>query len=1782
MTDQNWTHTDSDRNDPENVSSRDDKRAAERGRNRVAAAALAAAGAALLAGGANAQGAGAPEGFQAASDIANVSSIHVQADGSVQLVMADGQTIVIAASDVVVQDGIVYLSAGSLDAALEAAVPAAGGGGAVLGGLGALVIGGGLAAGGGGGGSSTPAPAPTPNLNPPVFTSATSASVDENSTGTVYTATATDADGNTVTYSIVGGADSADFSINATTGALSFVGTPDFENPDDSNTDNAYEVTIRASDGVNTTTQTVTITVDDVDEAPVFSSGATASVAENQTAAYTAAAADDEGTVLTYSLSGTDAALFSIDAGTGVVTFNAAPDYENPGDAGGDNVYDIVVSASDGANTTDQAVAITVTDQNDNSPVFTSASSFTVAENETSAFTAVATDADAGTTLTYSIAGGADAADFSINASTGAVTFVGPPDFENPADADTDNDYEVIIRASDGTNTTDQTVTVTVEDVDGAPVFSSGATASVAENQTAAYTAAAADDEGTVLTYSLSGADAALFSIDAGTGVVTFNAAPDYENPADAGGDNVYDIVVSASDGTNSTDQAVAITVTDLNDNLPVFTSASSFTVAENQTSAFTAVATDADAGTTITYSLSGADAAAFKIDAATGVVTFVTAPDYEAPGGQSFDIVVTASDGVNSTDQPVTISVTDVNEAPVFTSGSTASVAENQTAAYTAAASDPDLTSPTYSISGGADAALFNIDAATGVVTFKTAPDFENPADAGGNNVYDIVVRASDGTNNVDQSVAITVTNLNDNSPVFTSGTTASVVEGTTIAYDADATDADVADTIAYSLSGTDAALFNIDSSTGVVTFKVAPDFEAPADAGGDNVYDFTVTASDGTNSTDRSVAVTVTDGNENAPVFTSSATASVAENGTAAYTAAATDIDLDPITYSIAGGSDAALFTINASTGEVTFVTAPDHEAPTDAGGDNVYDIIVRASDGANNTDQSVAITVTDLNDNAPAFTSGATASVAENQTAAYTANATDADATSTVSYSLSGADSGLFSVNAATGVVTFVAAPDFEAPGDAGGDNVYDFVVTASDGTNTTDQAVAVTVTDVSETNDLPADVTTPATLALGDTYSNELEVVGDRDWIAVELVAGQRYAISLDGSGASPLSDPLVRLYDAAGNLVAENDDGGPGLNSLLTYTVATTGTYYVEAAAWDDTVAGTYTVGLETAAPLEEYTNDQIAEFLRSGYWVGNGSQPRQWSATDGGTITVTLGGLTADGQALARAALTLWSDLTGITFSEVGIGGQMVFDDDEEGAFATTVTSGGIIQSAEVNVSTDWLATYGTNINGYAFQTYVHEIGHALGLGHAGPYNGSADYAVDAGYLNDSWQATVMSYFSQTENTYVDASFAFVVSPQMADILAIQNMYGLAADIRSGDTVYGFNSTAGNAIYDATSFTTITSYTIVDTGGTDTMDYSGSAADQTLDLRAESYSSLQGGRGNVGIARGTVIENAIGGTGDDILIGNAADNTLTGNDGADRFYASGGSDVYDGGAGTDTVYFTGLQAEYSVSTNGSGNTVITDLRAGSPDGVTELIGIETIVYGTATPSALLIPVGKLGDAVPVQDGLSGPDWVGFLNAGIGVEGNFRGFVPAADWGMENLPVFVEQGALPAAVMRTFDPATMGVSVAVIGLADDGGKGSEIPVMEALEASEKPGAHHDVMPDLSPEELAQVQLIDGQAGGFGVLITDATNAELTLDAPQDGGVFTDLLDFRLPEVSWGANGMLVLSDDQGAAASGIGQAALSVPSDLPGLVDDALPFDAQVDDIQLLDSIEGWA
>ena len=214
------------------------------------------------------------------------------------------------------------------------------------------------------------------------------------------------------------------------------------------------------------------------------------------------------------------------------------------------------------------------------------------------------------------------------------------------------------------------------------------------------------------------------------------------------------------------------------------------------------------------------------------------------------------------------------VKLTPVFTSSGRASVAENTGAGsrvYTAMARDADGDALTYSLSG-TDAGLFTINRNSGRVRIMAVPDFEAPADEDGDNVYQVTVTASDGdSNRTDHAVDITVTNRNDNAPVFTSSGQASVVEGQGVAsavYTAMADDAD-GDTLTYGLSGTDAGLFTIDEGSGEVRFRAAPDYENPADDGGDNVHDVTVTASDGGgNRTGHEVVITVTDDTEENPV--------------------------------------------------------------------------------------------------------------------------------------------------------------------------------------------------------------------------------------------------------------------------------------------------------------------------------------------------------------------------------------------------------------------------------------------------------------------------------------------------------------------------------------------------------------------------------------------------------------------------------------------------------------------------------------------------------------------------------------------------------------------------------------------------------------------------------------------------------------------------------------------------------------------------------------------------
>ena len=523
--------------------------------------------------------------------------------------------------------------------------------------------------------------------------------------------------------------------------------------------------------------------------------------------------------------------------------------------------------------------------------------------------------------------------------------------------------------------------------------------------------------------------------------------------------------------GVDSNTVTVTINVDPVNDD-PTFTSSNASSIPENTTVVHTVAATDVD-GDVPTYSITGgADQGLFAIDAVTGDLTFLAAPNFESPGDSDTDNVyqlqVTADDGNGgSATQSLSVTVTDVNENPVITSASTASVPENTTAVLTVTSSDVDGDVPTYSITGGADQGLFAIDSVTGDLTFLAAPNFEAPGDSDTDNVYQLQVTADDGNGgSATQSLSVTVTDVNEN-PAITSASTASVPENRLAVLTVTSSDVD-GDVPTYSITGgADQGLFAIDSVTGDLTFLAAPNFEAPGDSDTDNVYQLQVTADDGNGgSATQSLSVTVTDVNED-PAITSASTASVPENTTAVLTVTSIDVDGDVPTYSITGGADQGLFAIDSVTGELTFLAAPNFEAPGDSDTDNVYQLQVTADDGnGGSATQSLSVTVTDVNEN-PAITSASSTSVPENSLAVLTVTSSDVDG-DVPTYSITGgADQGLFAINGVTGDLTFLAAPNFEAPGDSDTDNVYQLQVTADDGNGgSATQSLSVTVTDVNE--------------------------------------------------------------------------------------------------------------------------------------------------------------------------------------------------------------------------------------------------------------------------------------------------------------------------------------------------------------------------------------------------------------------------------------------------------------------------------------------------------------------------------------------------------------------------------------------------------------------------------------------------------------------------------------------------------------------------------------------
>ncbi len=349
-------------------------------------------------------------------------------------------------------------------------------------------------------------------------------------------------------------------------------------------------------------------------------------------------------------------------------------------------------------------------------------------------------------------------------------------------------------------------------------------------------------------------------------------------------------------------------------------------------------------------------------------------------------------------------------------------------------------------------------------------------------------------------------------------------------------------------------------------------------------------------------------------------------------------------------------------------------------------------------------------------------------------------------------------------------------------------------------------------------------------------------------------------------------------------------------------------------------------------------------------------------------------------QAATRDALKMYASVANLSFAEIGETALQHADlrfamSDKPGTawayFPSTSAEGG---DAWFNKSS---GSYNQPVKGnYAYLTVVHEIGHSLGLEHAHEH-----FVMPQD--RDSIEYTVMSYRSyagaSTTSGYVNETWGYAQSLMMYDIAALQHMYGANYTTNSGNTTYSWNPATGetviNGIGQGAPGGNKILLTVWDGGGTDTYDFSNYMSDLEVDLQPGQWTTTSatqlaklhwdgsmvaaGTIANALLSKGdtrSLIENAVGGSGNDTITGNEAANALTGGAGNDRLTGGKGNDVLNGGVGDDTAVLSGQRANYSITKLADGSVQVADLRSGTPDGSDTVWGVEWFQFVDKTYS----------------------------------------------------------------------------------------------------------------------------------------------------------------------------------------------------------------------------------
>jgi hypothetical protein len=880
----------------------------------------------------------------------------------------------------------------------------------------------------------------------PVFTSSATVSVNENQTGALDV-DATDA--NSLTYSI-SGTDASALSINASTGVLTFNSAPDFE------TKSSYSLTVTASDGVNNATQNIVITILDQSDVVPILANSSGSVAENSATGTSVGTVSISSTgdsaISAITLSGTGNGNFEV-ATNGAITVKAGAvlDFETTSTY---NLQAIATNSSGDSQAVD--VTISITNVSDVVPVLADFSG-SIAENSSANSTVgTITISNSGDSAISAITlSGTNNSHFSV-ATDGTIRVASGA----ALDFETYNTYTLTAVATNSAgNSVAKNVTITLTNVnDVVPVlntFSGSVDENSLQGTSVGSITIANSGDSAISAITLSGTGNENFSVATNGAITVANGANlDFETKS------TYTLsAVATNSAGNSASVSVAITLNDVNDAIPtldhfngsvdenvtVGTQVGTITIINSGDSAISAI------------DLNGTGATDFSV-ATNGVITTAQTLDFENQNSYTLSAKATNNAG-DSNYVNVTITINDIDEeAPVFTTSATPSVAENSTSVIDINVTDSSVV--TFSIAGGIDSAKFSINSSSGLLSFQSAPDFENATDNGTDNIYDVIVTATDNLGyESNQSLNVTVTNVDDvvpillnlNTDVDENATTNNVVGTIPIFLSGDSAITTI------TLSGTGNTNFDVNTS-GVITVSASAvlDFETTT------IYNLNAVATNNAGDSGQvNVNIAINDINDTPPTLSPFST-TLDENVTVGT-------QVGTITINDSGDSAISAMDLNG-TGATDFSVATDGVITTaqtlDFENQNSYTLSAKATNTAGDSPYvSVTITLNNIDEEAPVFTTSATPSVRENNTSVIDINVTDS---STVTFSIVGGDdSAKFAINTNSGLLTFQSAPNFESPTDVGGNNVYEVVVNALDSVgNEANQSLSVTVTNVAD--------------------------------------------------------------------------------------------------------------------------------------------------------------------------------------------------------------------------------------------------------------------------------------------------------------------------------------------------------------------------------------------------------------------------------------------------------------------------------------------------------------------------------------------------------------------------------------------------------------------------------------------------------------------------------------------------------------------------------------------